>query len=198
MNSQPTRSSSEKAISTDRDIVVADMDHTLLACDLTVQSMNLFFRKKPYLIPALIFWYLQGRSVAKAKLAQHAMPDISSAPENQEVVSYLKAKRAGGAWIVLASASNEKIVKAVAGRFGFIDQAMGSVPGNTFKGAAKADGLDNEFGKGCYTYLGDSPADLPVWKRAKKAVTVGASPDLRARAEAVSENVEHIALASKS
>ena len=181
-----------KTWSTDQEIVVSDMDNTLLACDLTVASIRRFALRKPHLLPILLFWYLRGRSFVKAKLADHAMPDVIGAPANLAVVEYLKQKKASGAWVVLASASNEKIVHAVAERFGFFDDALGSVPGNTFKGDAKADGLDLKYGKGRYTYVGDSEADLKVWRRARKAVTVGASPSLRARVEAISNDVEHI------
>lgn len=181
-----------------REIVVSDMDHTLLACDLTVQSMQILFRQKPLLIPALLIWYAAGRSVAKAKLADHAMPNVHQAPENPEVLDYLKARKAAGALLVLASASNIKIVRAVADRFGIFDQVMGSTPGNTFKGAAKAGGLDAAFGRGGYTYIGDSPSDLAVWSHAGKAVTVGASLSLRKRVEAVARETEHITLSSRS
>lgn len=180
--------------SPENEIVVSDMDHTLLACDLTVASMKLFFRRKPHLILALIYWYLRGRSVAKAKLAAHAMPNIADAPVNIEVLEYLKAKKSTGARLVLASASNEKIVRAVAERFGIFDDVMGSSPGNTFKGTAKADGLDKAYGVAAYTYIGDTEADLKVWQRAKKAVTVGASPSLRQKAEAIAKETEHITL----
>lgn len=177
-----------------REIIVSDMDDTLLACDLTVQSMTIFMRRKPYMLPVLLAWYLAGKSVAKAKLAERAMPDVSVAPTIPEVVEYLKAKKAEGAWLVLASASNVKIVRAVAERFGFFDEVFGSTPGDSFKGSAKADGLDAAYGAGGYTYIGDSPADLAVWSRAGKAVTVGASASLKARAEAVAREIEHINL----
>ena len=191
MNSIDPNDSSRRDLA-GREVVVSDMDDTLLASDLTVQSLQRLARRKPYLLPALMFWYLRGKSVAKAKLAHHAMPDVSSAPEIPEVLSYLKAKKAEGAWIVLASASNIKIVQATADRFGIFDQVLGSTPGDSFKGGAKADGLDAEFGPAGYTYIGDCAADLAVWSRAGKAVTVGASAELRARAEAVSRAFEHI------
>lgn len=181
-----------------REVVVADMDRTLMACDLTVESILALISRFPRRTPAMLGWLLSGRSTMKQKLAEQAMPDIDFAPPNPEVVDYLKAKKAEGALIVLASASNEKMVQAVADRFGIFDEVYGSVPGNNFKGSAKADGLDEKYGKGGYTYIGDSPADLKVWSRAGKAVTAGVSETLQKKAEAVASQAEHLSLASRA
>jgi len=181
-----------------REIVVADMDRTLMACDLTVESMLALISKSPFKLPVLLGWLLSGRSTVKEKLANQAMPDIDLAPENPEIVSYLKAKKAEGALIVLASASNEKLVQAVADRFGIFDEVFGSTPGDNFKGAAKAAGLDEKYGKGGYTYIGDSPSDLKVWSNAGKAVTAGVSVSLQRKAAAIAPEAEHLKLASRS
>jgi len=176
----------------EQDVVVSDMDDTLLATDLTKASMRIFARRKPMLLPILLVWYVMGKSVAKAKLAKHAMPNVLDATVNTRVLDYLKAEKEKGAWLVLASASNIKIVRAVADRIGLFDQVLGSVPGDDFKGSAKADGLDREFGAGNYTYIGDCLADLKVWSRAKKAVSFHASEALRSRIEQVTSDFEHL------
>lgn len=183
---------------TARNVVVVDMDRTLLAVDMTIESVLHFMGHKPLRIPALIGWMMKGRAVLKARLAEEAMPDVNMAPANPEVIAYIEERRAAGDWIVLASASNEKVVQAVADRFGLFDQVMGATEDNNFKGSAKADALDAAFGKGQYTYLGDSPSDLKVWSRSAKAVTVGAPSKVRKQAEKVAPAAEHIATASRS
>lgn len=168
------------------------MDHSLLACDLTVQSIGLFIMKKPWMLFHLLVWYIMGKSKAKARIADSVMPDIVGAPVNEDVLTYLNTKKAEGAWLVLASASNEKIVRAVAARFDIFDEFFGSVPGDTFKGSAKALGLRKAYGEQGYTYVGDSISDLPVWADADVAVTVGAAETLRRRVEALGKKVVHI------
>ncbi len=186
-----------QAVSAARETVIVDMDRTLLAVDMTLESVLGLAGRKPWKIPAMIGWALAGRAVLKAKLADEAIPDVELAPANPEVIDYLEKKKAEGARIVLASASNEKIVQAVADRFGLFDAAHGSNRDDNFKGSAKADFLDRTYGKGAYTYLGDSPSDMKVWARGGKAVTVGATGKVQKEAAKLSPEHEHIAVASR-
>jgi 4-hydroxybenzoate polyprenyltransferase len=66
------------------------------------------------------------------------------------------------------------------------------------KGPKKAQFLTERFGERGYAYMGDSRADIPVWKSASKAITVDASGSLRRSAERASEQAEHISTGSKS
>jgi 4-hydroxybenzoate polyprenyltransferase/phosphoglycolate phosphatase-like HAD superfamily hydrolase len=180
-----------------REVLVVDMDRTLLATDMTMEAVLAFLGKHPLKLFTLIGWALQGRSVLKARLAEAVMPGVALAPVNPEVLALVEERRAAGAHTVLASASNERVVAAVAERFGVFDTVMGATEANNFKGSAKADALDAAYGAGGYTYVGDSPSDLKVWSRAGGVVTAGAPKGLRGRAEALGKPVRHLALASR-
>jgi 4-hydroxybenzoate polyprenyltransferase/phosphoserine phosphatase len=180
-----------------RETIVVDMDRTLLAVDMTLESVLGLAGRKPWKIPAMIGWALAGRAVLKARLAREAIPDVDLAPANPEVIDFLRQKKAEGAFIVLASASNEDVVKAVAANFSFFDATHGSNSENNFKGADKADFLDSTYGQGAYTYLGDSPSDLKVWERGGKAVTVGAPKAVQEEAAKRASAHEHINVASR-
>lgn len=180
------------------EIIVTDLDQTLVKTDLTIESILKFVSRNPINIFVLIGWMIKGRSVMKAKLAEVAMPNIDMVPLNQEVVDYLQTKKASGATLVLASASNLSVVEKVAQRLGIFDHVFGSQPGNNLKGSDKADALIERFGEGAFVYLGDSPADLSIWKSAQRAVTVGAGKALRRKAEHAAQECEHIQLESRT
>ena len=186
-----------RAETADREIVVVDMDRTLLAVDMTLESVLGLAGRQPLKIFSMIGWAMSGRATLKARLAEDVMPDVALAPANPEVVAYLEAKKADGAFLVLASASNQKVVQAVADRFGFFDAVHGATAENNFKGSAKAEFLNATYGKRGYTYLGDSPSDLKVWSQAAKAVTVGTPKSIREQAAKAAPEHEHLDVASR-
>ena len=50
----------------------------------------------------------------------------------------------------------------------------------------------DQFGAGNFDYIGDARADLPVWEKAKRAITVNASASLKKAVEAISSDTEHL------
>ena len=61
---------------------------------------------------------------------------------------------------------------------GLFDSATGSTPPVNLKGKHKLDYLEQRFPDG-FSYAGDSPADLVIWKKAVSAVLVGVSRSTR-------------------
>jgi 4-hydroxybenzoate polyprenyltransferase len=118
--------------------------------------------------------------------------DIGSLPLNGAVVAHVEAARAAGVRTALVSASDARLVHAVAERTGLFDEVHGSEPGRNLKGPAKAAFLAGRFGERGFSYAGDSQADLAVWARAAEAVTVGAGPGLRRAAEAAAPAALHL------
>lgn len=177
--------------------IVVDLDRTLISTDMTLECLLAFIGRHPLEIPKLIGWGLSGRSRLKDEVGKRSAPNPATVPLNPEVIDYLRAKKAEGAHLVLASASNEGVVNAIAQEVGLFDEVIGSTAQSNLKGTAKAAELDRRYGSGNYTYVGDSPADLKVWARAGKAVTVGTSRGLRKKVEDVAPAAEHIDVAAR-
>ncbi|MGB3627081.1 MAG: UbiA family prenyltransferase, partial [Henriciella sp.] len=194
--SPSSRDASSAAPSAAQDILVVDLDRTLTATDFTLENVLAVLGHNPFNIAKLTRWALMGRSYLKARAAERIMPDVEAAPYNRECIAFIRAAKADGAYVVLATASNQKIADAVAAHIGLFDAVHGSSEGNNFKGSAKAEFLDRTYGRGNYTYMGDSPSDVKVWTSAKKAVTVGATQKVRSLAESAAPQAEHISLAS--
>jgi 4-hydroxybenzoate polyprenyltransferase/phosphoserine phosphatase len=172
-------------------VLAVDLDRTLIRTDLLHEGLLAALARSPGRALAALAALPQGRAAVKARLADLPL-EVDSLPLNETVLSHVRAARAAGARTALVSASDARLVRAVAARTGAFDEAHGSEAGRNLKGEAKAAFLAERFGAGRFAYMGDSAADLPVWRRAARAVTVGAGPALRRAAAAAAPQVEHL------
>ena len=60
------------------------------------------------------------------------------------------------------------------------DEVMGSDGTTNLEGETKARALVERFGDRGFDYAGNGPADLPVWKKARRAIAVNTPPASKA------------------
>src|SRR3989442_14269132 len=77
-------------------VICVDLDGTLLDGDTLWESVALAVRHKPLILFFLPLWILRGRAYAKAKLADHILPDFSSLAYRQPLIDYLLSRRKEG------------------------------------------------------------------------------------------------------
>ena len=173
-------------------ILAVDLDGTLVRTDLLYEAFWSAFARK-WTVPLVALGLLrQGRPKLKHRLAELSRIDIATLPYNEEVLAYVRRWRANGGRAALVTASHQELADKVAAHVGEFDQAYGSSGTANLKGTRKATFLAEKFGEGRFAYIGNSTADLPVWGKASKAITVSASPLLKARVKAVTPDVEHL------
>ena len=173
-------------------VLAVDLDGTLCRTDTLHEALLALVATAPLVRLKLPGWIGRGRAELKAELADRGLLDPDQLPLNGGVIETVRAARATGRRTVLVSAADHRQVTAVAEATGLFDEAYGSAEGQNLKGAAKAAFLSDRFGAGMFDYIGDSRADLPVWKVAREAITVGAGQGLRRAAEAVNPTTRHI------
>jgi 4-hydroxybenzoate polyprenyltransferase len=157
-------------------VLVVDLDGTLLKSDLLLESLLFTLFRNPLRIVSVVGWLLKGgRALLKERLAGRGGPEGILLPWNQGVVDFCSAQAREGRQIVLATASNEKAASAAVRHFPFVSQVIGSDDSCNLKAERKAARLVSDFGSSGFDYVGDSAADLPVWKVARKAWFVGSS-----------------------
>lgn len=161
--------------------LVVDMDGTLLRTDVLYEGMAAAFAKRPLAALAALPLLLRGRAPFKRRIAEIAPLDVDGLPAREDFVAWLETEKARGREVHLVSAGEERIVAAVAARFGVFDTAQGSDGARNLKGSRKAEELRRRF-PGGYVYAGDSRADLAVWRTAAGAVLTGASSAVAAQA----------------
>lgn len=174
-------------------VLVVDLDGTLIATDMLYETFWAAFARDWRTPFAALRALAQGRAQLKAALAGRADVDVALLPFNTEALAYVEDWRAEGGRVALVTASDQSVAERVAEHLGLFDEVIGSDGQRNLKGEAKSALLAERFGPGRYTYMGDGPADLSVWRDADKAVTVSAPSGLRRRVEALGGEVEHLA-----
>lgn len=157
-------------------IVCADVDGTVLATDLLYETLIFAVKRDPTVLLFIPLWLMRGRATLKRKLAERASGlDVRLLPVNPAVVAYLESAAAAGQKVVLASASDRVLVERLASHLTFVSGVVASNGGVNCKGSTKAHLIEAAFPGAEYEYLGDSRADIAVWRRARKVVCVSRS-----------------------
>ena len=151
--------------------LVVDLDGTLCRTDTLWETFFAAWRICWWLPLAAPFWLIVGRTALKSRLAEIALPTISSLPWNESVISAVETARTNGRTCVLATAANERIAHACASELGLFNEVIASGDSVNVKGKTKADLLVLKFGVGGFDYIGDSRADVPVWSMAAKKLS---------------------------
>lgn len=167
--------------------LAVDLDGSLIATDLLHESATRFVVARPGSLGSLAAWVRRGPGPLKAELASATSIDVSVLPYRDDVVTWLREEAESGRVLVLASASDQRLVQAVADHLGIFDEAIGSSADRNLKGSEKANALRTRFGENGFEYVGNHRDDLPVWALASVAHTITSSESLRAAAGSVSE-----------
>lgn len=152
--------------------LVVDLDGTLSRSDLLVEAAFAYLGRHPIGIFALLLALFRGKAALKAFLADAIEVDASLLPYDDGVIAHIEAARAAGRKTYLISASNEKYVRSVAEHLGIFDDHAGSTTAVNLSGKAKADWLERAFGEGNFDYIGNSAADLAVWRIARSQICI--------------------------
>lgn len=168
------------------DVLVVDLDDTLVRTDMLYESFWASFAKDCTLPFRAISAFMRGgKAGLKLLLSNAADLDVSTLPYNELVLNYIKAWRDSGGTVALVTATDQYLAKQISNHLGLFDDVYGSNGTTNLKGKTKADFLAEKYGENKFTYIGDSHADLEVWKIARKAVVVDPSERLKARVKEV-------------
>ena len=167
-----------------------DLDGTLIFSDLLYESLAGLMGQKPWLLPLVPWWMLRGRAALKERLAQAVDLDPASLPYHRELIEWLREEKRSGRTLVLATGSDQRLARRVAEHLGIFDDVVASDGVRNLKAGVKLERLEKLIG-GPFDYVGNGRADLPVWRKCRRAIMSNASAALveRTRAEATVERV---------
>ena len=153
-------------------VLVVDLDGTLIKTDLLVETTLTFLARSPLSLPLLAFWLAGGKANLKRRIAERAEIDPASLPYNTVFLAFLRAERAAGRTIWLATAADRTLAERVAAHLGIFDRVLATEDGRNLSGDAKLDALLAQLEPGSFDYAGDARVDLPIWSRARRALLV--------------------------
>ena len=173
----PSAFPASRAMPAERPLLAVDMDGTLLRTDVMFECMAALL-KRPWALAAALWALRHGRAAFKAALARRAKVDVALLPVDESLLAWLRDEHTGGRKLVLYSAADESIVRAVAARFAIFDDVAGSDGRTNLRSERKYDAIETRYGSS-FTYAGDSGRDVPIWTRCRSAVLVGDVDKLR-------------------
>lgn len=161
-----------------------DLDGTLIEEDTLRISVWHLARRAPWALLPLPFLLLRGRAALKAYIARRYVPDPKSLTFRGEVLDFLREERSRGRQIVLTTAAHRKIAEAVAAHLGLFDGLV-ATEGTNVKGSQKAEQIRKSLPCNDFDYIGDSAADLPIFRVARIGYLVAPSRSLSEAARQV-------------
>ena len=160
---------------TSQRVVFVDLDGTLIATDTLCEAILLSFRQCPASCWRAPWALLHGLAQFKRVLAELVTPDAEVLPYRQEVLEFLRSQKQKGAKLVLATATDQRWADAVAMHLDLFDDVLASDGKTNVKGEAKLAAIENYcrlHGFEEFAYVGDSSADVPIWRKADRVYVV--------------------------
>ncbi len=159
-----------------------DLDGTLIKTDLLWESLARLLRRNPLRLFPVLYWWLRGRAFLKQQLARRVAIDPATLPYKESLIAFLREQKNAGRILVLVTASDRDMALPVASYVGLFDEVLASDGRTNLRGKNKLKALVEKFGHRGFDYAGNSAADLSVWRGARMAIVVNASPALLKRA----------------
>lgn len=163
--------------------IYVDLDGTLIATDVLWESICLLTRQHPVRALQLPLWLLSGKAHLKQRIAAYVAPAAELLPYRGELVELLRQAREDGRRVVLTTASDSQVAAAIAEHLGCFDRVIGSDGTTNLAGEAKRAAIERDAEGAPFEYVGNSAADIPIWKHAASAVLVAAPRGVARAAE---------------
>jgi 4-hydroxybenzoate polyprenyltransferase/phosphoserine phosphatase len=154
-------------------VLCVDLDGTLIRGNVLWECVLVLLKTHPLAILLIPFWLASGRAALKRQLASRIDLDPARLPYRQPVLDFLQQEKAAGRRLALSTAADRRIAEAVSTYLGLFDEVHASDGKLNLKGANKAAFLAERFEQTGFEYMGDSAADLEVWRHARAAYVVG-------------------------
>jgi 4-hydroxybenzoate polyprenyltransferase len=164
--------------------LVVDLDGTLLRTDLLLESALCLIKQKPWLALLMPFWLLKGRAYLKRRLFRLIRIDVSLLPLHDEVLAWLRDEKMRGRRLILATASDSEQARAVVEPLRLFETVLGSDGQRNLKGRRKLKAIREVCGEQ-FDYIGNSMADLHIWKGCRQSVLVNVSKQAERSADRI-------------
>jgi 4-hydroxybenzoate polyprenyltransferase len=172
--------------------LVVGLEGTLVRSDLLIETALCELSRNPLSLIDLCMTLMQGKAALKRRLAESAALDPSALPYDEAVLARIRKAKSEGRPIYLASASNQRLVEAVADHVGLFSASFASVEMDNLPTESQTRRFEIEFGERGYDYIGKDAADLQVWAKAAQAIAIRAPAAVTRHLAQQGIEVEHL------
>ena len=158
--------------------LVVDLDGTITPTDTLMESVIRMIKHSPLSLFSLPWALMRGKAAFKDAVARRAGVDAELLPYRETLIEYLRAEKATGRRIIMATAAHTSIAKSVSQHLDLFDDVIATDSHRNLKGAAKLTAIRERVGNE-FVYAGDSRADIPIWRASSAAVFVGVPTALK-------------------
>ena len=158
--------------------LVVDLDGTLLRSDLLIETAFAFAGNSSNRLLEAVRSLRGGRARLKQYLAGENVT-LASLPFDEIIVERARTAARAGVPVDIASASDEKLVRAIGEHFGFFSGWFASDGTINLSAEMKARRLVEFFGQAGFDYIGNDAADLPVWAVCRQRAAIRISARVR-------------------
>src|SRR5271157_1194664 len=95
-------------------VLCVDLDGSLVATDLLWECIAALLKTNPLLLLMAPIWFARGIAHGKRRLAEASRLDPVCLPYRQEVLDYIREQKSFVRKIVLATAADETLARAIA------------------------------------------------------------------------------------
>jgi len=154
-------------------VLCVDLDGTLIRGNVLWECVLVLLKTRPFTLLLLPYWLLSGRAAFKHELAARVHLNPARLPYRPQVLELLQREKAGGRRIALTTAADRTLAEAISDYLGIFDEIHASDGLVNLKGQIKATFLKQHYADTGFEYVGDSAADIEVWRNARAAYVVG-------------------------
>lgn len=176
--------------------LVVDLDGTLSAVDTLHESAFEAILSEPSILLRMVPALGRGKAALK-ELVSGARDVAEGIPLREEVLDRMREASREGRRVVLATGAHRSIAEMVAARAGCVDEILATEGETNLVSEAKAARLVEIWGEGGFDYVGDSRADVAVWKRCRQGFVVGTPGRCRKFSASSGKPLTRIATASR-
>lgn len=156
--------------------LIVDLDGTLIHSDILYETFLVAIKNNFFIFFISFYWILRGKAFLKSKLARYACNfDVTTLPYNKNFVDWLKSEKRKNRLIILCTATHNIIANKIGAHLGLFNEIISTNDNLNLSGKNKADILSRRFGFKKFDYVGNSFADIQVWKIARYAYGVNVS-----------------------
>jgi 4-hydroxybenzoate polyprenyltransferase len=175
-------------------MLFVDLDNTLIKSDFLLESFVKYFSQNIF-APILCLGVLlrKGKVGLKKFLTDNSYISIENLPYNQKVLKaiHIWKKDHPKEKVILISATHQEVIERIATHLKCFDGWYGTENEN-LKSKIKLKKIKDLTGGRSFSYIGDSFADVVIWKNAKKCYLVNPSKSLLKAVSKINNSIEII------
>jgi len=171
-------------------VLFVDLDGTLIKSDILLESLLVLIKVNLLYILLLPYWLLKGKAHLKARISELTDISVELLPYNADFLDFLKEEKEKNREIILATATNKKFATKISQHLGIFSSVIYSDEHTNISGTNKLEAI-RSYGYKDFSYAGNAPIDLKIFKYATTAIVVGANKRLEKKVSKLT-NIEGV------